>query len=180
MCTAVLPCCPDSHATLTPEAVGKLLVPATQHGTGCGVRFLKESGAGVAGAGCDGAARAADAVSAAPPWRSAVVGRVHGQRTRERLDERRLPSSARRRITGGGYLLSTFLLDAEAGPTPRLGYVLVNGRRPGVYSVFSRACVLLMPVGYAKEVKSPDIGDVTCIVGPQFPHLQVWPIEICA
>ena len=29
-----------------------LLVPATQHGTGSGVQFVKESGAGFAGAGC--------------------------------------------------------------------------------------------------------------------------------
>ena len=34
---------------------------------GCGVQFVEESGAGVAGAGCDGAESAADAVSAAPP-----------------------------------------------------------------------------------------------------------------
>ena len=49
-------CSPDArawdrwggHEVLCP------LVPATQHGAGCGVLFVKESGAGVAGAGCDG------------------------------------------------------------------------------------------------------------------------------
>ena len=40
---------------------------ATQHGAGCGVQVVKGVGAGVAGAGCDGAESAADAVSAAPP-----------------------------------------------------------------------------------------------------------------
>ena len=42
---------------------------ATQHDAGCGVQVVKESGAGVAGAGCDGAESAADAVSAAPHLR---------------------------------------------------------------------------------------------------------------
>ena len=46
-----------------------LLVSATQHGASCGVQVVKESGAGVAGAGCDGAESAADAVSAAPHLR---------------------------------------------------------------------------------------------------------------
>ena len=62
-----------------------LLVPGTQHGAGCGVQFVRSEerdGARVAGAGCDGAESAADAVSAAPPWCSVAVGRGHGQRTR--------------------------------------------------------------------------------------------------
>ena len=54
---------------------------ATQYGAGWGVQFVEESGAGVAGAGCDGAARAADAVSAAPHCRGAVRG-GRGQRAR--------------------------------------------------------------------------------------------------
>ena len=41
---AVLPCCPDSHAITTTEAVGKLLVPATQHGAGCGVQVCEGVG----------------------------------------------------------------------------------------------------------------------------------------
>jgi len=65
---AVLPCCPDSLAATTTEAVCTLWGSATQHGAGCGVQFVRSGeGAGVAGAGCDGAESAADAVSAAPP-----------------------------------------------------------------------------------------------------------------
>ena len=95
-CAAVLPCCPDSLATTTTERLwaSSLLVPATQHGTSCGVQFVEESGAGVAGSGCDGAARAADAVSAAPHLRrsSAAVGHGCGQRTREGRWRRGAPS----------------------------------------------------------------------------------------
>ena len=50
---------------------------ATQHDAGCGVQVCEGVGSrGVAGAGCDGAARAADAVSAAPasPWCGARWG----------------------------------------------------------------------------------------------------------
>ena len=68
MLCAVLPCCPDSLAATTTEAVCTLWGSATQHGAGCGVQFVRSGeGAGVAGAGCDGAESAADAVSAAPP-----------------------------------------------------------------------------------------------------------------
>ena len=58
-------------------------------------RFVKESGGGVAGAGCDGAARVADAVPAAPasPWGKCEVGHGCGQqRTRERRWRRGVPS----------------------------------------------------------------------------------------
>ena len=43
---AVLRCCRplDSLAATSREAAGKLLGSATQHGTGCGVQFVKESG----------------------------------------------------------------------------------------------------------------------------------------
>ena len=64
-----------------------LLACATQHGTSCGVQVCEGVGSrGVAGAGCDGAARVADAVSAAPPSGKCGGGAWHGcgQRTRER------------------------------------------------------------------------------------------------
>ena len=67
---AVLPCSPDSLAAMSREAGWQAVGgSATQHGTGCSVQVVKESGAGVAGAGCDGAESAADAVSAAPHLR---------------------------------------------------------------------------------------------------------------
>ena len=72
MLCAALPYCPDALAATTTEAVGKLLGFATQHGGAGLCRFVEESGAGVAGAGCDGAESAADAVSAAPHRRGAV------------------------------------------------------------------------------------------------------------
>ena len=71
---------------------GKLLGSAAQPGAGCGVRCTRSpaTGAGCVGAVCEGAVCAADAISAAPPWCSVVVGRGHGcgQRT-ERGDSRR-------------------------------------------------------------------------------------------
>ena len=64
---------------------GKLLGSAAQPGAGCGTRS-PATGAGCVGAICEGAICVADAISAAPPWCSVVVGRGHGcgQRTRER------------------------------------------------------------------------------------------------
>ena len=61
---------------------GKLLGSAAQPGAGCGTRS-PATGAGCVGAICEGAICVADAISAAPPWCSVVVGRGHGcgQRT---------------------------------------------------------------------------------------------------
>ena len=88
------------------------MVPAAQHGAGCGVQVCEGVGSrGVAGAGCDGAARAADAVFAAPasPWCGARWGvAMAGQRTRQR-----------RSTLGGGWRLSYFVLFYTV-PTPRL------------------------------------------------------------
>ena len=55
---------------------GKLLGSAAQPGAGCGVRCTRSpaTGAGCVGAVCEGAVCAADAISAAPPWCSVVVG----------------------------------------------------------------------------------------------------------
>ena len=65
---AVLPCCSDSLAATTTEAGWQALgVPPHSTAQAAACRFVKESGAGVAGAGCDGTARVADAVSAAHP-----------------------------------------------------------------------------------------------------------------
>ena len=49
---------------------------AAQPGAGCGVRCTRSpaTGAGCVGAVCEGAVCAADAISAAPPWCSVVVG----------------------------------------------------------------------------------------------------------
>ena len=49
---------------------------AAQPGAGCGVRCTRSPamGAGCVGAVCEGAVCAADAISAAPPWCSVVVG----------------------------------------------------------------------------------------------------------
>ena len=76
---AMLPCCPDSLARHDHRGCGQALgVPPHSTAQAAACRFVKESGAGVAGAGCDGAARVADAVSAAPPsgkwwWGRAVA-----------------------------------------------------------------------------------------------------------
>ena len=58
----------NSLAATTTEAVGKLLVPATQHGAGCGVR-CQAAGAGVTGSTYDGVACAADAIAVDPRLR---------------------------------------------------------------------------------------------------------------
>ena len=65
---------------------------------------VKQSGAGVAGAGCDGAESAADAVSAAPPSGKCGGGAwpwLWAAHPREAMDKRRLPSCARRVYTRG-------------------------------------------------------------------------------
>ena len=67
---AVLPCCSDSLAATSREAVGKL---GLRHTARRGLRRAGLPGAGAAGAGCDDAARAADAVSTAPRLRRATV-----------------------------------------------------------------------------------------------------------
>ena len=68
MLRAVLPCCPDSLARHDHRGCGQALgVPPHSTAQAAACRFVEESGAGVAGAGCDGAESAADAVSAAPP-----------------------------------------------------------------------------------------------------------------
>ena len=65
---AMLPCCPDSLAAHEQRGCGQALgVPPHSTAQAAACRFVEESGAGVAGAGCDGAESAADAVSAAPP-----------------------------------------------------------------------------------------------------------------
>ena len=118
---AVLPCCPGFARSPRPQ---RLWVhswgSATQHGAGCGVQFVRSGeGAGVAGAGCDGAARAADAVSAPPPSGKCGGGAWPWRRTREAMEER-VPSSA----TGSNYsrLLSYLVLYILRHPeaTPRL------------------------------------------------------------
>ena len=69
MLCAVRPCCPDSHARHEQRGCGQALSWCPPHSTtqAAACRFVEESGAGVAGAGCDGAQSAADAISAAPP-----------------------------------------------------------------------------------------------------------------
>ena len=70
---------------MTTEAEGKLL--GFRHTARRRLRRAvceEREGAGVAGAGCEGAARASDAVSAPPSGKCEVVGRGHGRRTRER------------------------------------------------------------------------------------------------
>ena len=77
----------------TTEAVGKLSLGVPPHSTAqaAACRFVEESGAGVAGAGCDGAESAADARPRSSVGNACeVVGRGHGQRTREAME--RVPS----------------------------------------------------------------------------------------
>ena len=103
-----------SLATTT-EAVGKLL--GFRH---TARRRLRRAGLwrsrepGVAGAGCDGAESAADAVSAPPSGTCEVVGRGHGQRTRERRWRR----GCRPFSTGTNYSEVSYL--ATFYVTPRL------------------------------------------------------------
>ena len=80
MCMA---CCSGAAPDPRRDDGGKLLGSAAQPGAGCVVQCTRSP---ATGAGCDGGESAADAVSAAPPWCSVVVGRGHGcgQRTRER------------------------------------------------------------------------------------------------
>ena len=76
-------CCSGAAPDPRRDDGGKLLGSAAQPGSGCVVQCTRSP---ATGAGCDGGESAADAVSAAPPWCSVVVGRGHGcgQRTRER------------------------------------------------------------------------------------------------
>ena len=74
------------------EAVGKLLVPATQHGAGCGVQVCE--GVGSRGSLEPGAMEQRALRTPSPLLlrrERAVVGRGHGQRTRERRWRRGCP-----------------------------------------------------------------------------------------
>ena len=102
---AVPPCCPDSIARHDHRGCGQTLgVPPHSTAQAAACRVVKESGAGVAGAGCDGAESGRRLRCSASPSGTCEVGRGHGcgQRTRSRFPvnpRMRVKTTFRRRAT---------------------------------------------------------------------------------